>query len=43
VQIQGGCYVSVENAKHKAEEDARQYVGGYAGPIHWAPIRFHQA
>ena len=43
VQTQGGSYVSIENAKLEAEHDARQYVGGYAGPIHWSPIRFHQA
>jgi hypothetical protein len=43
VQIQGGSYVSVENAKLKAEDDARTYLGGYTGPIQWAPIRFHEA
>jgi autonomous glycyl radical cofactor GrcA len=43
VQVEGGQYLSVENAKLKAERDARHYAGGYAGPIKWTPIRFSNA
>jgi hypothetical protein len=40
IPILGGQYVSHEIAKHKAEDDARKYAGGYAGPIDWVPVRF---
>jgi hypothetical protein len=40
IPILGEQYVSHEIPKHKAEDDARKYAGGYAGPIDWVPVRF---
>jgi hypothetical protein len=40
IQTECGLFVSLENAKCKAATDARNYAGGYQGPIEWTPIRF---
>jgi hypothetical protein len=40
VQTEGGLFVSLDNAKCKAATAARNYAGGYQGPIEWTPIRF---
>ena len=40
IQTEGGLFVSLDNAKCKAAAEARNYAGGYQGPIEWTPIRF---
>jgi hypothetical protein len=40
IQTEGGLFVSLDNAKSKAAAEARNYAGGYQGPIEWTPIRF---
>ena len=40
IQTEGGLFVSLDNAKCKAAAEARNYAGGFQGPIEWTPIRF---
>jgi hypothetical protein len=40
IRTEGGLFVSLDNAKSKAAAEARNYAGGYQGPIEWTPIRF---
>jgi hypothetical protein len=40
IQTEVGLFVSLDNAKCKAAAEARNYAGGYSGPIEWTPIRF---
>ena len=40
IQIESVLFVKLNNAKRKAAAEARNYAGGYQGPIEWTPIRF---
>jgi hypothetical protein len=40
IQTEGGLFVSLDTAKCKAAGEARNFAGGYQGPIEWTPIRF---
>ena len=40
IRTEAGLFVSLDNAKCKAAAEARNYAGGYQGPIEWTPIRF---
>lgn len=40
IHTEGGLFVSLDNAKCRAAAEARNYAGGYKGPIEWTPKRF---